>query len=98
MVGRMAQAAVIQFLALLLLQAEVVVVVAESPQVLVVQVVVDQTEQMQVEPQVQQDKETLVVALRAQERQTLPPQVVVVQARLVQELVQVAPLGRAVLV
>ena len=94
----MAQAAVIQFLALLLLQAEVVVVVAESPQVLVVQVVVDQTEQMQVEPQVQQDKETLVVALRAQERQTLPPQVVVVQARLVQELVQVAPLGRAVLV
>jgi hypothetical protein len=51
-----------------------------------------------VEPQVQQVKETLVVALRSQERQTLPPLVVVVQARLVQELAQVALLGPVVLV
>jgi hypothetical protein len=94
----MAQAAVIQFLALLLLQAEVVVVVAESPQVLVVQAVVAQMVQMQVGPQVHQAKETLVVALQAQDRQTSLPLAVVVRVRRVQVLAQVAHPALVVLV
>ena len=94
----MAQAVVIQFLALLLLQAEVVAVVVERPLVLAVQAVVAQMEQMQVGPQVHQAKETLVVALQAQGRLTSLPLAVVVQARLVQVLAQVGRPAPVVLV
>jgi hypothetical protein len=92
------QTAVILFLVLLLLQAEVVVVVVQRPQVLGVLVAAVQTEQMQVEPQVHQAKETLVVALQAQGRLTSLPLAVVVQARLVQVLAQVGRPAPVVLV
>jgi len=90
------QAAVILCLVQLHLLAEVGVVVLQRPQVLVVQVVVAQMVQMQVGPQVHQAKEMLVVVHQAQEHQTLPPLAGVVRARLVQELAQVALLGRVV--
>jgi hypothetical protein len=89
---------VILYLALLLLQVEVAVVVAERPQVLVAQVAVAQTEQMQVGPQVHQAKETLVVVHQAQDRQTSLPLAVAARVRRVQVWAQVARPARVVLV